>query len=810
MALLIRTSSPAETMVVTCSHCALPVPAGLITADSATQFCCNACETAYALIHEYGLDDYYAFAERKLGPANASGRSYDEFDHDAFKALYIRGRADGLAETDLYLEGVHCASCIWLVERVPLAIPGVARAELDVGRSLAHVEWDPTKTSLSAIARFIDMLGYPSHPFRGVKAEKMRRKEDREALTRIGISGAIAANVMMLAVAIYAGWFGSIEHEFEKYFRWWSFALTTPAIFGPGRVFFRSAWGALRAKALHMDVPIALALAVGYGRGAYNTIQDSGPIYFDGVATLIFLLLVGRFLQQRAQRAATDSSELLFSLAPATARVVVDGRVEEIPSVAVLPGALLDVRTGDTLAADGTVVSGESTLDLALLTGESRPVSARIGTEVFAGTTNLSAPIQVRVTGAGESSRLGRILKDVEDSARRRAPIVRLADRMASIFITVVLVLAVAAWWYGMRTDPVHALDNAIAVLIVTCPCALALATPLAVTVAIGRAARQGILIKGGDALEVLSRPGRLILDKTGTITEGRMALEEWIGPSKLKPLIAALEKRSRHPVAAAFVRAWESDETISVTDVTETLGGGIRGNVNGHELAIGTPTWVGQMAREAAVPFAALGAALTPAFVAVDGRVVGRAGFGDPLRPDAIAAIRELKSRGWKVSILSGDDAAVVTAAAHTLGLDATECRGAATPEEKRAIVERAAKEGPVVMVGDGVNDAAAIAAATVGVGVRGGAEACLAAADVFLARGGLAPLLELERGARRTVGLIRLGIAFSVGYNILGAALAFTGRMDPLIAAIVMPMSSLTVVLAAWRGRTFTGANT
>ncbi len=469
-----------------------------------------------------------------------------------------------------------------------------------------------------------------------------------------------------------------------------------------------------------MDVPIALALAVGYGRGAYNTIQDSGPIYFDGVATLIFLLLVGRFLQQRAQRAATDSSELLFSLAPATARVVVDGRVEEVPSVAVLPGALLDVRTGDTLAADGTVVRGESTLDLALLTGESRPVSARIGTEVFAGTTNLSAPIQVRVTSAGESSRLGRILKDVEDSARRRAPIVRLADRMASLFITVVLVLATAAWWYGMRTDPAHALDNAIAMLIVTCPCALALATPLAVTVAIGRAARQGILIKGGDALEALSRPGLLILDKTGTITEGRMALDEWIGPANLKPLIAALEKHSRHPVAAAFVRAWETDEMVTVTDVTETLGGGIRGKVNGHELAIGTPIWIAQSAREAAVPFAPLGAALTPAVVAVDGQIVGRAGFGDPLRPDAIAAIRELKSRGWKVSILSGDDPAVVTAAAHTLGLNAAECRGAATPEEKRAIVERAAKEGPVVMVGDGVNDAAAIAAATVGIGVR------------------------------------------------------------------------------------------
>lgn len=807
MATLTRPEPKLAAPDVLCAHCALPVPAGLVLFNAAEQFCCSACRTAYSIIHEYGLDDYYAFAERKLGPVAASGRSYDEFDHDSFRALYIRGAPGGLATTDLYLEGVHCASCLWLVERIPLAIPGVARAELDVGRSLAHVEWDPSRTSLSKIARFLDTLGYPAHPFRGVKAAEMRRKEDRAALTRIGIAGAIAANVMMIALAIYAGWFGGIEPEFEHYFRWWSFLLTTPAILGPGRVFFRSAWSALRSRAMHMDVPIALALAAGYLRGAYNTVLDSGPIYFDGVATLIFLLLVGRFLQQRAQRAATDASELLFSLAPATARVVVDGAVKEVPTVGVLPGALLDVRAGDTLAADGVIESGQSSMDLALLTGESRPAAVREGMTVYAGTTNLSAPLRVRVTVAGESSRLGRILKDVESSSHRRAPIVHLADRMASGFVVVVLVLAAAAWWYGTKTDPTHAFDNAIAMLIVTCPCALALATPLAVTVAIGRAARRGILIKGGDALEVLANPGHLFIDKTGTVTLGRMKLMQWNGADEARVLVAALERQSRHPVAAAFVEAWAEEQNLDATAVQETLGGGILGLVAGHNVCVGTPLFVSRHARRAPVALPPLAPALSPVLVAIDGVVVGRAGFGDPVRPEAADALATLRARGWRVSILSGDDPYVVAATAHTLGLDARDCRGGATPEEKRARVEAAASTGPVVMVGDGVNDAAAIATATVGIGVRGGAEACLAASDIFLSREGLSPLLELEAGARRTVRLIKTGIAFSLLYNLIGAVLAFTGHMDPLIAAVAMPLSSVTVVLIAWRGKTFTG---
>ncbi|HLA90632.1 MAG TPA: heavy metal translocating P-type ATPase [Gemmatimonadaceae bacterium] len=812
-----------------CAHCGLPVPPGFAVAGSARPFCCAGCRTAFAIIHAHGLAEYYGFAERREAPVTPSGRRYEEFDHETFRALYVRSRGDGLSETDLYLEGVHCASCVWLIERVPLAMSGVARAELDVGRSLAHVVWDPTRTTLSTVARFLDALGYAPHPFRGVKADAMRRREDRAALTNIGIAGAIAGNVMLIALAIYAGWFGGIEREFERYFRWWSFLLTTPAILGPGRVFFRGAWGALRARALHMDVPIALALAAGYLRGAANTVRDSGPVYFDGVVTLIFLLLVGRFLQRRAQRAATDSAELLFALAPSTARVVEEsGAVREVPVEAVLPGAVLDVRAGDTLAADGVVTEGRSALDLALLTGESRPVAAAAGDAVFAGTVNLSAPLRVRVTGAGEASRLGRLLRDVEESARRRAPIVRLADRLAGVFVAVVLALAGVTWALWFPRDPALALDNAIAMLIVTCPCALALATPLAMTVAIGRAARQGILIKGGDALERLARPGRLILDKTGTLTEGRLALVAWEGLDEARALVLALERHSRHPIALALQRAWPEVHAPTAQHVVETIGGGLEGRVGGRLVVVGKPAFVlarGAHTPRVRAPFAPLDEALSPVLVRVADEIVARAAFGDPVRAEAKEAVAELRARGWRVSILSGDDPRVVAAVARAVGVPGRDARGGATPEEKHAEVERlvarvqgalagetvvqgAGAGETVVMVGDGVNDAAAIAAASVGIGVRGSAEASLAAADVYLARGGLAPLLALERGARRTLNLIRLGVAFSLAYNVAGAALALTGMIDPLVAAIVMPASSLTVVLTAWHGRTFSGA--
>ena len=782
---------------VTCAHCGLDAIDDDARESGGVTYCCAGCETAAAIIQQSGLTGFYALPDRRTTRVVPSGRSFAEFDHDAFRAAHVRRTADGLDEMTLYLEGVHCASCVWLVERVPLAVPGAVRAELDVTRAVARLAWDPALTTPGALARCLDRLGYRPHPFRGRRADEARRAEERAMLTRIGVAGAIAGNVMTIALALYSGFFDGMDAGFERYFRWLSWALVTPALFWPGRVFFTSARAALRAGALHMDVPIALALAAGYAQGAINTLRDSGPVYFDAVGTLIFLLLVGRYLQHRAQRTAADAAALLGALSPATARVVDGDDVREVPTEAVMPGMLLEVWAGDTLPADGAVEQGASSVDLSMLTGESRPESVRVGAAVFAGTVNLTSTIRVRVSEAGATSRLGRLLEDVERGARERAPVVRLADRIAGWFIATVLLLAaltVVIWW---GRDPHAALDHAIALLVVTCPCALAMATPLSFTVAIGRAARRGILIKGGQALESLATPGRLYLDKTGTLTEGRLALEKWDGSDDVRQMVLALECGSRHPVAAAFAEAWP-DLEAEHADVHEVLGNGVEGVVSGHHVMVGKPDWV--LARASGCAGEADG--LTPVLVAVDGVVVARAAFGDRIRPEARAAVRELHERGWDVRLLSGDAPSVVARVARELGIDPTRTEGGATPERKREVIRVA---HPAVMVGDGVNDAAAISLAAVGIAVRGGAEASMAAADVYLARGGIGALPELLDGARRTTRIIRRNMLIALGYNGIGVALAMMGVIDPLFAAILMPVSSLTVVLGAWQGRTF-----
>jgi Cu2+-exporting ATPase len=632
-------------------------------------------------------------------------------------------------------------------------------------------------------------------------------------LARIGLAGAVAGNVMAIAFALYGGMVDGMEPQFAAFFRWASLLLTVPSLIWGGGVFFRSAWGALSVGALGMDLPISIGLLAGFLHGVVNTVRGSGEVYFDSVTALIFLLLSGRYLQRRQQRAAAAAAELAASLYPTSARLIEDGRVREVPLETLTPGALVEVRAGDLVPADGVIRAGRSTVDLSLLTGESAPQGAVAGERVHAGTLNVASRLEVSVERTGEDTRVGRLMALVEEHARRRAPIAQLADRISARFVAVVLTLAAVTFVLWARIDPSRALDHAAALLIVTCPCALGLATPLAVSAAIGQAARAGFLIKGGDVLEKLTRPGRMWLDKTGTLTEGRAALVRWAGDETVKPLVAAAEAHSSHPLARAFLQALGAPAPGARVEVAETQGGGIEGTVDGRRLVVGSADFVAGRAGEAPPALAAEVAALaaegvTPVLVAEDGRVAAVAGFGDPLRADAGPAVARVRALGWRPGILSGDDARIARAAGARLGLDTADCRGGVTPEDKLRTVLGGAAEGPVVMVGDGVNDAAALAAATVGIAVAGGAEAALTAADVFVARPGVTRIAELLEGARRAMRVVRRNLVFSLGYNVVGVTLAMTGVLNPLVAAILMPLSSLTVIVSSYRARTFVAA--
>jgi P-type Cu2+ transporter len=797
-----------------CAHCGLPVPAGLVQSGVAHQFCCEGCRTAREIITGCGLDAFYAL---RAGSETADQRSavtltsrrFAEFDDAAFRTLYVRPLPEGLATAEVCVPAAHCTACVWLLERLPRLVPGALEARLDLRRATVRLTWDETKTRLSAIAQAMATLGYTPYPARGAAARAAIRAEDRRHLVRLAIAGACAGNVMLLALALYAGLFSEIDPAIGTFFRWLSMAISTVSVLGPGGVFFRSAWAALRTRTIQLDVPIAIGLAAGLVWGVVNTIRGTGEIYFDSLSVLVFALLAGRWIQHRQQRRTADSLELLFSLTPTSARRVEGNDVCEVPIEALRQGDVVEVRAGDSFPGDGVIVQGRTSVDQSLLTGESRPIAVGEGECVYAGATNISGLIRMRIDAAGAATRLGKLMRLVEESATRRAPIVRFADRIAGWFVVGMLTLAgitfVAQLPRGLET----ALDHTVALLIVTCPCALGLATPLAMTAAIGRAARRGMLVKGGEAIERLANPGLIFLDKTGTLTEGRMALVEWCGDESVKPLVAALESASTHPVARALVRDIPTTATLAPADIVATVGAGIEGVVAGRHIKVGSPHFVtGGFEAPAwfhATVADAVTQALTPVGVAVDGRPVAVAMLGDRLRPDAADAIAALKSAGWRIGMLSGDHETIAACIGRRLGLDPSLVRGSVSPEAKLAAVEAAAKEGPVVMVGDGVNDAAALAAATVGIAVKGGAETSLAAADVYLNTPGLMPIVELVGAARRTLHVIHLNLAASLFYNALAATLAITGVINPLIAAILMPLSSLTVVTISFRMPTF-----
>ncbi len=634
-------------------------------------------------------------------------------------------------------------------------------------------------------------------------------------------------NIMVLQGALYAGEYagaGGIEPVFVGFFRWLALALALPVVLYSARPFYTAAWSGLRRRVPHVDLPIAIAILGAFLFSAVGVIAGDGPIYFDSVAMLVALLLGGRFLQSRAQRAAIERSEALRGVAFVEFAHRLDPGVEgsrEVPVEALRPGQRVEVLSGELVPADGVVEAGESAVDNSVLTGESMPVPVRPGIEVSAGATNRGARIVVEVRAAGEGTRVGALLRMVDEAATGKAPLVVTADRWSRWFVVGVLCLAgvTAAIWLPESIE--SAITHVVALLVVSCPCALALGTPVAMTVGVSRAARIGIFLKGPDVIERLREVRTVLLDKTGTLTEGRLAVVERDLDDEAAAWVVALETHSSHPIATAM-REWSGPPVgppLPVQDVCESLGRGIAGTVDGHAMAAGNQALFGSLAivlpdawRTKAGDAAARG--LSPVLVAVDGSIRGLVALGDPLRPEARSTLDALRRLGWHPMILSGDHPAVVARVADTLGIPQADARGGLTPEAKRDVVASLARDrgtstprnpGRVLMVGDGVNDAAALALADVGVSVHGGAGPSVAAADVVFTRNGLEPLLQLELGSRLTLRVIHRNLLLSLCYNFFGIFLAMSGLVGPLVAAVLMPLSSLTVILSSIAGRTF-----
>jgi Cu2+-exporting ATPase len=799
---------------VLCDHCSLPVPKGLIEPNAERQFCCGGCESVYKVLHGAGLEGYYGIrdaVDKNAQPAASSHQSYEELDDPAFQEACVTNLPGGQCETELLLEGMHCAACVWLIERLPRVCPGVVESRANIRTRSAVVRFAPDQVPLSRVAQALDKLGYAAHPARGAGAREARRREDRKFLIRVAVAGAIAGNVMLLAVALYTEALSDIEPFWRNTLRYYSMGLGLLSLLWPGRVFFTGAIAALRTRTAHLDIPVALALAVGGIWGSYNALSGHGEIYFDSLSVLVFLLLVGRWVQHRQQRGAADQVELMLTLTPTSAqRLLDDGSTKRVPIEAIEVGHLVRVEAGGSVPVDGIIETGSTQVDNALLTGESRPIARCEGDEVIAGATNLGSPIVVKVSAVGDSTRAAKLMALVASATADKAPIVQFADRVAAKFVIVVIILAILNFTlWTLRADLRTGIEFATALLIVTCPCALGLSTPMAMSIALGRAAKQGVLIKSAAAIEAMSNPRKadavMILDKTGTLTQGKTRVVESACCESLLTSAAAIESNSNHPLARAIVQAAGDAQRPEASEIVQTAGAGIEGLVADRRVRVGSPAFIAEhhtISQDAQGSIdSMIASGLTPVVIADESGEMGVAGIGDPLREDTIDAINALKARGWDLHLCSGDHPEIAMQIAQAVGIE--HAMGGASPEGKADLVRSLREQGHqrIVMVGDGINDAAAMALSDVGIAVHGGAEAALQAADVYLTTPGVMPIETLCDLGRHTMKTIRIGLGVSLTYNTVAASLAVAGLISALIAAVIMPLSSLSVVALATR---------
>ena len=686
----------------------------------------------------------------------------------------------------LSLPGAHCAACISTVESGLAALPGVRSARVNLTLRRVSVDAEPTLSTETLILA-LKRLGYEAHELdAGLLSATETDRQGRELLMRLGVAGFSMMNVMLLSVAVWSG----AEDATRDMFHWISAAIAIPTVIFAGQPFFRSAWTALKARRLGMDVPISLAIILASSISLYETANGGHHAYFDAAVMLTFFLLAGRYLDHRTRAVARSAAEELAALEVPRAIVLRDGAELVLPISEVSVGDLVLVRPGGRMPVDGVVTDGSSELDRSLLTGESLPSFAGPGTVVSAGEVNLTGPLTLRVTAAGKDSSLHRMadLVAIAESAKTRYT--SLADRAARLYSPGVHLLsfgAFAVWMWITGGDIRFAINISAAVLIITCPCALGLAVPAVVTAASGKLFRKGLLIKHGTALERLAEIDTVVFDKTGTLTLGTPEPTNLHDhPAEARSVALALARASSHPLALALAAA--GGEAAEVTELFEVPGYGIEGQWRGRRVRLGRALWTGADPLDVTATYLSLGEA-THGFT-----------FADRLRPGAEAAVQALAAQGKHVMLISGDAEGAVRDLAQRLGI--TDWTAGALPAEKAAAVARLSAQGHrVLMVGDGLNDTAALVAAHVSISPASALDAARVASDIVLLGQDMAPIGDATRIAAQATRRIKENFAISILYNVVAVPIALVGLATPLAAALAMSLSSITVSLNALR---------
>lgn len=731
------------------------------------------------------------------GPERAAPTA-DDGAGPADLAPFVRTEGDGLRRLDLMVEGVRCSGCMRRIEAALARCEGVEAARLNLTTRRLALGWRGPVARGGELAGVVDRLGYRTVPFDPDRLGALDARADKELLRCLAVAGFAAANVMFLSVSVWAGHEQGMGPATRDLLHWFSALIAMPAVAYAGRPFFRSAAAALKTGRANMDVPISVGVILATAMSLSETARGGPYAYFDSAVTLLFLLLVGRYLDGLARGRARSAAERLLALRAATVTVLdAEGRRSVLPVEQVRAGMTVLVATGERVGVDGRVVAGTSQVDTSLISGETVPAPAGPGDRVFAGTLNVEAPLRVEVLAVGEGTLLADIVRLMEVAEQRRGRHVALADRVARLYAPAVHGLALATFlgWTALGGASWQTgLLYAVAVLIITCPCALGLAVPAVQVIASGRLMRGGVLLKSATALERLARIDTVVLDKTGTLTEGRPVLADADAiPADALEQAAALAGSSRHPLARAVCRA--APAVPVAQEVREVPGCGLALATPEGEVRLGRRGWA---VAERAEDGSAVGG--PELWLARPGRAPVRLGFTDPLRADAAGVVADLRARGLALELLSGDQEPAVAEVAARLGI--ADWRAGVLPAEKAAHLERLVAEGRrVLMVGDGLNDAPALAAATVSLSPASAVDISQTAADAVFQGGRLSPVLEVLDVAARADRLVRQNLALALAYNALAVPLAVAGLVTPLLAAVAMSTSSLLVVGNALR---------
>lgn len=783
-----------------CTHCLLSIsPDEAVYLDTVEEqhllFCCNGCRGIYELIHEEGLDSYYSRRDGwQSGPPETAQVVLELFSDQ------VREEEDGDRSITLQIGGVRCASCIWLIEKGIGRISGVTQCQLNYATKRAKIYWNVSEISLADILAQIQRYGYMPSPAGMVGDEG---HEGRDLLIRFGTASFLAMQLMIYSLALYAGYFQGMDDRMRLILQVVAGIVATPVVFFSGKPFITGALAGLKTKTFTMDFLICMGVGSAYCLSIYQTFMG-GEVFYDTAVMIVTLILLGRLLEDGARRKAADTLNNLAALAPDQARVW-HGSDADCPETMELvkniaTGRQLIVLPGERISLDGLVLEGRSEVDTSMLTGESRPVYVAKGSEILGGTINLNGRLLFEVTRTTKETVLSQIIRAVEEAQARKAPVQAVADRIVSFFVPGVLLIALAAFFTAYASYPLQeAIIRMVSVLIVACPCALGLATPLAILVGTGVGAGKGILFKGGDILERASKIDRVVFDKTGTLTSGLMSLvkvevfgQQW-DREKVLLFAASLEASSEHAIGRAILAEVKRDDLLEVQGFTAHIGQGVAGVIAGRRYLLGSPRFLKERLLNS--PNLAIDSgADTLICLADETRLLARLAITDQPRPEAPDTLASLDNLGLSHAILSGDRQAAVQAIAKSLGIKKYhyECM----PQEKVAYIEKWQIDGSVAMVGDGINDAPALTIADVGIAVARGSDIAMDSADIVLMRDDLTLLADALILARRTFNTIRLNLLWAFGYNLIVLPAAFFGLLHPVLSAAAMALSSLCVV--------------